>query len=167
MKTPRALPLDELRERFYVDDTSPSGLRYKVKTYRNEAGAAAGSASKGYWLVGFGYRLYRVHRIIYALTHGADIPAGMLVDHVNGNGLDNRLSNIRLASHADNCRNCRTRQDKADGLPKGISRRRNSYQARIKLDGKRFTKSYPTLEQAQDWLEQVRPLLHHEFARAA
>ncbi|WP_202798636.1 HNH endonuclease [Pseudomonas oryzihabitans] len=137
-----------------------------MKTARSEAGEIAGSAVNGYWKVGFEYRTYQVHRVIYALTHSADIPVGMVIDHINGNGLDNRPSNIRLATQAENCRNRRT-PSKLSGLPKGISRHGNSYKAHIKLAGQVFTKTYPTLEQAQDWIEQVRPQLHHEFARAA
>ncbi|WP_244898811.1 hypothetical protein [Pseudomonas oryzihabitans] len=52
-------------------------------------------------------------------------------------------------------------------MPKGVYRNGTGYQARIMLDGKRFTKTYRTIEQAQDWIEQVRPQLHGTFSRAA
>ncbi len=45
---------------------------------------------------------YRVHRIIWMLVRGENPDQ---VDHINGNGLDNRLTALRNVTHAENQRN--------------------------------------------------------------
>jgi hypothetical protein len=53
-----------------------------------------------------GKKLY-AHRAAWLHVHG-HIPDGMVIDHINGNGLDNRLCNLRAVSQAVNQRNRRS-----------------------------------------------------------
>jgi hypothetical protein len=72
-----------------------------------------------------------LHRLILSA------PNSMHVDHINGNGLDNRKSNLRLASRDENMRNQRVHSNNTTGV-KGVSFRRNigKYQAQIRASGK-------------------------------
>lgn len=48
-------------------------------------------------------RTYSMHRIVL------DAKPGEIVDHINGNGLDNRRANLRIVSASLNAANCRRR----------------------------------------------------------
>lgn len=50
--------------------------------------------------------LHPVHRVIWVWIHG-DIPDELQVDHENRNPHDNRLCNLRLATHSQNQQNSR------------------------------------------------------------
>lgn len=57
------------------------------------------------------------------------------VDHINGNGLDNRRSNLRPATHVENMQNMKIRSGNRSGF-KGVSRALGKWRARIRLDGR-------------------------------
>ena len=63
-----------------------------------------------------------------------DNPEGM-VDHKNGNSLDNTRSNLRLATRQENLRNSKMSRANTSGV-KGVSRHNGKWRARIGLEGK-------------------------------
>lgn len=71
----------------------------------------------------------KMHRLLLSAKRGQQ------VDHVNGNGLDNRRCNIRVCTHTENQRN-RRRQKSARSSFKGITfhKRRQKWQAQIKVN---------------------------------
>jgi hypothetical protein len=63
-------------------------------------------------------------------------PPGMLVDHINGNGLDDRRANLRICTPAQNCANRRPQSGRASPY-KGVSPIGNGkYSAQIGYQGK-------------------------------
>jgi len=51
---------------------------------------------------------YSASRVAYALMNGRDVPEGMVMDHINGDTLDNRWANLRCVSHRANATNRKT-----------------------------------------------------------
>ena len=78
------------------------------------------------------------HRIAWCLAYGEDAPER--IDHINGDRQDNRLVNLRLASHAQNLQNQKTQVGRQF---KGISRAyKTNWGARIKVGGKTLALGY-------------------------
>lgn len=77
-------------------------------------------------------KLVCMHRAI------AGAPDGTLVDHINGNGLDNRRANLRLATNAENTRNQRRNRRNTSGY-KGVTwhKATGKWRAQIQVNGRR------------------------------
>jgi HNH endonuclease len=91
-----------------------------------------------------------VHRIIWALVHGAW--PGQQIDHINGVKDDNRIENLRLANNSENKQNIyRARVDNKAGVL-GVRRLSSGrYQTRITLLGKTIcVGTHGTTEAAYD-----------------
>jgi hypothetical protein len=73
-----------------------------------------------------------LHRIIWTLVYG-EIAPGLEVDHINGNSLDNRLSNLRLADRRTNARNQKLRIGSRSGVT-GVDfhEKRQQWRARVR-----------------------------------
>lgn len=57
-----------------------------------------------------------VHRIAWELVNGP-IAAGLCIDHIDGDGLNNRLANLRLTTLSGNQRNRRLNRNSRTGVP--------------------------------------------------
>ena len=58
----------------------------------------------GYVSVTLGCKTYSAHRLIWEVFNGK-IPEGMEIDHINTIRYDNRLENLRIRTHKENCNN--------------------------------------------------------------
>ena len=104
-----------------------------------KAGSAAGcvktaSAALRYCVIRVDSALHRAHRLAWLYMTG-DYPSG-LIDHVDGNGLNNRWCNLRQCSHSENQQN-RVKQvnNRSGYLGVSWAKYQNKWQAQITVRG--------------------------------
>lgn len=126
------------------------------------AGKEAGSNNKNYWRVHIGDKQYSAHRIVWKLAYGS-IPNDKQIDHINGDGLDNRLENLRLVTNRENQLNRRADKGRAY---KGVYKKGRGFKAEITHDGERHYVGYfKTAERAALEYDKKARELHGEHAR--
>lgn len=114
-------------EHFYYDETIPSGLRwardvfrgrqykFKAKSVGDCAGWKSLYGGNPYYRVRCGGYAYLSHRVIWSIFNG-DIPNGYIIDHLDGNTINNKISNLRCTTMAKNSRNAKLPKTNVSGF---------------------------------------------------
>ena len=111
----------------------------KVKEYKwhlNDNGYVRGNVGNE--------RMEYLHRFLL------NIQGNVIIDHINGNPLDNRKCNLRIATPTQNNMNMKKRSDNISGY-KGVGwqKKRNKWRARITINKKTIELGYfNTIEEA-------------------
>ena len=88
-------------------------------------------------------------------------PAGMETDHINGNRLDNRRSNLRICTKQQNCWNRKV----GIGRYRGVYHHKNRWVAQITKDGvRRIIGRFQTESEAKKAYDLMAKELYGEFA---
>lgn len=75
------------------------------------------------------------HRVIFLMVVGV---WPEVIDHINGDGTDNRWSNLRSVSHTQNCRNAQVQARNSLGIP-GVYLEGQKFKVVVKKDKKAKT----------------------------
>jgi len=76
---------------------------WRIQCGPSAPGSNAGSLrSDGYSDIQIGNFKHKAHRLAYAIFHGEMPPREKQVDHIDGNRSNNRIENLRLATHGEN-----------------------------------------------------------------
>ena len=119
-----------------------------------------GRVYKGRWYAcrGGGGKLALMHRELCASPDE--------VDHINGNGLDNRRANLRPATHAQNLANRTNGRNRSGVHGVSWSTAERKWHASIQADGREYNLgNFSTIEEATQVRDAAAIRLHGEFAR--
>lgn len=108
-----------------------------------------------------------MHRMIMSRKLGHDLDSGEIVDHINGDSLDNRRSNLRLATQSENVQNSRISTRNTSGY-KGASwdKNRQKWYCRITVNKQViYLGRFDTAEEAHVAYCEAAKKYHCEFAR--
>ncbi len=85
-------------------------------------------------------------------------PEGMVIDHINGDKLDNRRRNLRVCTHAQNVQNRKGANKTSKTGIRGVGYHPESgkWRARVSFLGKEYTSYHSTLESAVEGAEALR-----------
>ena len=152
---------------YHVSNISQPLVYKTIPVSRFKIGDIAGWLhSSGYYLITMNKKNYRLHRLVW-IYHNGDIPNGMSVDHIDGDTKNNRIENLRLATHTENMRNRKMHSTNTSGI-KGVEwyKYRNKWRVRMRIDGKDKTLGYfHILEEAEAAAIAAREKYHGDFAR--
>jgi len=109
-------------------------------------------------------KMYNANRIAYAFTHGP-IPPGMVVDHADRDTMNNKISNLRLATKSENAFNRVKQKNNTSGF-KGVSRNRDRWRAIISENGNfHHIGTFDTPELAHQAYAKAQVKYHGSFSK--
>ena len=107
-------------------------LYWKKYKYPRRKNLLAGTLGKiGRFYITIKGKNYLTHRLIYLYHHGI-LPK--MLDHIDNNPLNNRIENLREATHLQNSHNRKLAKNNSCGF-KGVTKCRNKWVAQIQVNG--------------------------------
>jgi hypothetical protein len=151
-------------------DPLKGDFRWKIPmdNGKKKAGDIAGtfSGNKEYRRVYIFGQDIREQRLAWFMHYGEDPGPDFLVDHKNGNSLDNRIENLRLATDRENSKNRKRGSNNTTGF-KGVTKNKDgSFDARIYINEEhKYLGSFKTIELAANAYKEASIKYHGEWGR--
>jgi len=123
----------DFKDYFVVDPDSPTGLRWRDDVARMYTTKQSGTSVAGQpagvkriikgrsdsIVVLLRRKIYIVSRVIWEMVNGP-IPEGYIIDHLDGNALNNKIENLACKTRGENMQNRKLDKRNNTGVP-GIS----------------------------------------------
>ncbi len=138
--------------------------KYHLRKNGQVAGHKGTTNGKHYWVIRWNKKSYKRGQLVYLMTHGV-FPKPVM-DHINGDSLDDRPSNLRAATITENAWN-HSKRKRTQNLPMGIRVTPTSgkFVARIGYMKKQITiGTFDKLEDAVCAYQSKRKELYGDFA---
>lgn len=145
---------------YWIKANAPQG-------WAHISGRPAGSNFDGYRRIKIDQKNYLVHRLVWLWTYG-EFPK-QRIDHKDLDGMNNKPSNLRLATGSQNVINVGLKSNNTTGI-KGVywNKTSNKWQAALNVNGKQIHLGYFTdKDKAEEVVRKKREEVHGEFARHA
>ena len=149
-----------LNEIFRYDEATGHLIHKRVQR-GIQTGKVAGN-NNTYINVKINGRLYRSHRVIWCMVHG--VWPEDIMDHINGDKHDNRLSNLREANRRQNGANQPSQPSNTGYRNISWVKSANAYRVRMRTGGRRISKLRVNLNDAIKLAEEMSQQHHGVFA---
>lgn len=144
--------IEEWSEVFEYDETSPSGIVWKINGNNKSKGKAVGwQTENGHWKAEYKNKGVQLHRVVYHLHH-LNLKPDEVIDHIDGNPSNNKIENLRMVDMAANGRNKKRAKNNTTGV--GGVFESHVFVANWTVHGKQFSKKfnvkdYASIEEAK------------------
>lgn len=143
-----------IHSRYVYNEMSATSLSYKTGNNqqgfkKRVEGDDAGCLSNGRHTVHIGNRNAMVSRVVWFLLKNED-PVGFVIDHIDGDSLNNNISNLRKISSSDNNKNVKLKSNNKTGF-KGVNLlKSNYYIATLAVNGAAEEKHFSVKKYGKD-----------------